>query len=116
MSETATAAPWTVMKFGGTSVASRPNWEAIASLARDRQAEGFRVLLVCAAVAGVPACLNKLADRPAGHAGLNEILGLHRALLFNEHEGYLETFRPYALPDRVWVEEAGVELRRLVES
>ena len=25
-------------------------------------------------------------------------LGLHRALFFNEHEGYLETFRPYALP------------------
>jgi len=25
-------------------------------------------------------------------------LGLHRALFYNEHEGYLETFRPYALP------------------
>ena len=74
------AAKWIVLKFGGTSVASRPNWEAIASLARDRQAEGFRVLLVCSAVAGVTDCLNELADRPAGHAGLNEILDLHRAL------------------------------------
>jgi DNA segregation ATPase FtsK/SpoIIIE, S-DNA-T family len=26
-------------------------------------------------------------------------LGLHRALLYNEREGYLEKFRPYALPD-----------------
>ena len=25
-------------------------------------------------------------------------LGLHRALFYNEQEGYLETFRPYALP------------------
>jgi len=32
-------------------------------------------------------------------------LGLHRALFFNEREGTLETFRPYALPGRGWVEE-----------
>ncbi len=25
-------------------------------------------------------------------------LGMHRALFYNEHEGYLETFRPYAAP------------------
>ena len=41
-------------------------------------------------------------------------LGLHRALFYNEHEGYLETFRPYALPGSAWIEEAGRELRRLV--
>ena len=74
------SAKWIVLKFGGTSVAGRPNWEAIASLARDREAEGFRVLLVCSAVAGVTDRLNELADRPGGHAGLNEILDLHRAL------------------------------------
>jgi hypothetical protein len=33
-------------------------------------------------------------------------LGLHRALFFNEREGTLETFRPYALPGKGWVEEA----------
>ncbi len=32
-------------------------------------------------------------------------LGLHRAVLFNEREGSLETFRPYALPGNDWVEE-----------
>ncbi|MEI8291208.1 MAG: hypothetical protein WCH99_17205, partial [Verrucomicrobiota bacterium] len=31
-------------------------------------------------------------------------LGLHRALYFNDREGYLETFRPYAQPDSGWVE------------
>lgn len=29
-------------------------------------------------------------------------LGLHRALLYNEHEGTLETFRPYAQPEANW--------------
>jgi hypothetical protein len=33
-------------------------------------------------------------------------LGLHRALFFNEREGVLETFRPYALPGKAWLEEA----------
>jgi len=33
-------------------------------------------------------------------------LGLHRALLYNEQEGYLETFRPYALPSAKWFEQA----------
>jgi DNA segregation ATPase FtsK/SpoIIIE, S-DNA-T family len=32
-------------------------------------------------------------------------LGLHRALFYNEREGSLETFRPYAQPDNQWVEE-----------
>ena len=31
-------------------------------------------------------------------------LGLHRALFYNEQEGQLETFRPYALPTAEWVE------------
>jgi DNA segregation ATPase FtsK/SpoIIIE-like protein len=33
-------------------------------------------------------------------------LGLQRALFYNDREGYLETFRPYALPDNEWIEEA----------
>jgi len=37
-------------------------------------------------------------------------LGLHRALLYNEQEGTLETFRPYALPDAGWLAEAGAQL------
>ena len=41
------------------------------------------------------------------------MLGLHRALFYNEQEGYLETFRPYALPDEAWIEEAGRNLKKL---
>ena len=40
-------------------------------------------------------------------------LGLHRAILFNGHEGWLETFRPYALPDEAWLDEVGRKLARL---
>ena len=42
------------------------------------------------------------------------MLGLHRALLFNAQEGYLETYRPYALPHAEWIEEAGQRLRKLL--
>ena len=38
-------------------------------------------------------------------------LGLHRALLYNEHEGTLETFRPYATPDPDWLSAAGEKLQ-----
>ncbi len=40
-------------------------------------------------------------------------LGLNRALFYNEQEGYLETFRPYALPGHDWLEEAGQSLTEL---
>ena len=39
-------------------------------------------------------------------------LGLHRALFFNEREGVLETFRPYAMPDSDWIRQAGEKLAR----
>jgi hypothetical protein len=32
-------------------------------------------------------------------------LGLHRAVYYNDREGYTEIFRPYALPDAGWIEE-----------
>ena len=38
-------------------------------------------------------------------------LGLHRAIFFNEHEGALETFRPYAMPTADWLREAGEAMR-----
>src|SRR5947209_18680112 len=41
-------------------------------------------------------------------------LGLHRALFYNEQEGHLETFRPYALPPSDWIEDAARNLTRLL--
>ncbi len=37
-------------------------------------------------------------------------LGLHRALFYNEHAGTLETFRPYAAPDRAWLDQAAAKM------
>ena len=39
-------------------------------------------------------------------------LGLHRALYYNEHEGYLETFRPYMMPGEEWVKGVLEKLNR----
>jgi hypothetical protein len=50
-----------------------------------------------------------LIDNPKAAA-----LGLHRALLYNAQEGSLETFRPYALPDRDWIDQTGRQLSRLL--
>jgi len=41
-----------------------------------------------------------LIDAPAAAT-----LGLHRALFYNDREGSLETFRPYAQPDPAWLEQ-----------
>ncbi len=43
------------------------------------------------------------------------LLGLHRALFYNAQEGYLETFRPYALPGGEWIEQAARSLTRLLK-
>ena len=47
-----------------------------------------------------------LIDSPAAGS-----LGLHRALLYNEALGTIETFRPYAEPDAVWWEEFAAGMR-----
>jgi hypothetical protein len=40
-------------------------------------------------------------------------LGLHRALFANGAQGWMETFRPYALPEPAWIERTAAALRRL---
>jgi diaminopimelate decarboxylase/aspartate kinase len=61
-------------------VAGRRQWETIASLAKKRRSEGFRVLLVCSAVAGVTDRLNTLAYKPDSTELLEELLDTHRKL------------------------------------
>lgn len=41
-------------------------------------------------------------------------LGMHRALYYNDREGYTEMFRPYARPGNEWIEKAAAELKRLL--
>ena len=39
-------------------------------------------------------------------------LGLNRALLYNDREGYMETFRPYARPGNDWLDDVAKQLKR----
>ena len=58
----APAAPWVVLKFGGTSVSSRARWNTIGDLVAKRKSEGFRVLVVVSAVSGVTNALVALTE------------------------------------------------------
>ncbi|WP_281244047.1 bifunctional aspartate kinase/diaminopimelate decarboxylase [Rhodanobacter glycinis] len=53
-------APWIVMKFGGTSVATLPRWQNIMELAASRRAEGARVVIVVSALSGITDALKQL--------------------------------------------------------
>jgi diaminopimelate decarboxylase/aspartate kinase len=74
------AEKWIVLKFGGTSVAGRRQWETIVSLAAARRSEGYRVLLVCSAVSGVTDLLDTLAQEPGSTDRLEQLLDIHRDL------------------------------------
>jgi diaminopimelate decarboxylase/aspartate kinase len=53
---------WIVLKFGGTSVSSAKNWATIASVLRDRVAEGYRPVVVHSALSGVTTALDAVAE------------------------------------------------------
>jgi diaminopimelate decarboxylase/aspartate kinase len=96
---------WIVLKFGGTSVAARPQWETIARLVSDRNAEGYRVLLVCSAVAGVTDLLNALADEPASLSSQEQFWQVHRSL-----------GRELGVDEGSWLPEAQNLLRQALEA
>ncbi|MEZ0370482.1 MAG: aspartate kinase [Candidatus Sericytochromatia bacterium] len=56
------SAPWIVLKFGGTSVASAAAWRRILSISETHLRAGFRPLLVCSALAGVSNLLEESYD------------------------------------------------------
>jgi diaminopimelate decarboxylase/aspartate kinase len=61
--EAAAAPGWVVLKFGGTSVASKAGWDTIARLVRERRNERFRVVVVVSALTGVTNALQALIER-----------------------------------------------------
>jgi len=74
---------WIVLKFGGTSVSTAPNWKTIAGVVRARLNEGYRPLVVHSALSGVTRSLDRLATAALsrGHAEvLEEIDARHRTL------------------------------------
>ncbi|MEO0996130.1 MAG: bifunctional aspartate kinase/diaminopimelate decarboxylase [Pseudomonadota bacterium] len=72
-----------VMKYGGSSVASRANWDTIRDTLRQRLDSGLNVVLVHSALAGVSdrlAALLREAERGGGEGLVAEIRALHGAL------------------------------------
>src|SRR5690242_20742488 len=80
-------APWVVLKFGGTSVATVERWRTILHLAATRRAEGARVLVVVSALSGVTDALKALCTCAPGEraAALQALHEKHRALVAQMH-------------------------------
>ncbi|MEL6367445.1 MAG: bifunctional aspartate kinase/diaminopimelate decarboxylase [Pseudomonadota bacterium] len=53
---------WVVLKFGGSSVATLPNWQLIAKRLRDRIDTGHRVMVVHSAIRGISDMLQLALD------------------------------------------------------
>ncbi|MDJ0654820.1 MAG: bifunctional aspartate kinase/diaminopimelate decarboxylase [Xanthomonadales bacterium] len=81
MTSTDSAAPWVVMKFGGTSVADRDCWDTIGVQARRFTSEGQRVLVVVSAVRGVTDALQgAIADPGSAAQALEQVLSRYAKL------------------------------------
>ncbi|MEO8999627.1 MAG: bifunctional aspartate kinase/diaminopimelate decarboxylase, partial [Rhodanobacter sp.] len=92
-------APWIVMKFGGTSVATLPRWQNILELVASRRAEGARVLVVVSALSGITDALKKMCkegDRGKRSEAAKTIVQRHYELL--EH---MQLALPETLGDRL---------------
>ena len=77
-------APWVVMKFGGTSVATLPRWQNILELVASRRAEGAHVLVVVSALSGITDALKalcKVEDRSKRIEAARAISQRHYELL-----------------------------------
>jgi len=59
------AAPWIVLKFGGTSVSTRERWDKIAAIARAWRERGKSVLVVVSALSGITDQLKALCEAQA---------------------------------------------------
>lgn len=100
---------WVVLKFGGTSVASRQRWETIRSILETRLEEGYQVMVVCSALSGVSNLLQDLTNRIANEEDTEDALGRFRQM----HEDFCEQMdADFDALAGEWYEE----LSRLVEG
>lgn len=68
-----TDAPWIVVKFGGTSVSTRPRWDNIASIVGAHRKQGKRVLIVVSALSGITDQLKAIGEAHADDGLCREI-------------------------------------------
>lgn len=81
------ARPWVVLKFGGTSVASKARWTVIRDQIRARLAASDRPVVVCSAVAGISDALDALPALAlaAGAEDPDRALAEHIELIEGRH-------------------------------
>jgi diaminopimelate decarboxylase/aspartate kinase len=77
-------AGWIVVKFGGTSVSTRPRWDTIRRIAADWRARGKRVLIVVSALSGITDKLKAITESKGDAARRasvrDEIVARHEAM------------------------------------
>lgn len=75
---------WHLLKFGGTSVSSRQNWDTIAAIIKRKRAKGKKTFIVHSAVTSVSNRLEELielAQQGEYHAAYKELVDIHQCLL-----------------------------------
>ncbi|ACV27240.1 bifunctional aspartate kinase/diaminopimelate decarboxylase [Kangiella koreensis] len=73
-----------VLKFGGTSVSSRSNWDTIAKIVKRKRAKGIKVFIVHSAISTVSNRLEQLIAQAIGGdyvEGYQAIVTLHNQLI-----------------------------------
>ena len=101
----ATAAPWIVLKFGGTSVSTLSNWRNIAEVTRRRLAEGAHVLIVHSAVSGITDRLERLLTAA--------LAGEHEAAVAAIEHRHLELARELGIGPSPQLDASFAELRQI---
>lgn len=103
----ATNNSWQLLKFGGTSVSTRRNWDNIASIIKRKQAKGKKVFVVHSAVSSVSNRLDaliELALKGEYIDAFEEVVEIHQKLL-----------KELELPHNLLDEEYGF-LKRLLDG
>ncbi len=98
-------APWVVLKFGGTSVASFECWQTIAREAAER-AKRQRVLIVCSALAGTTDLLEEAVTSAGAGRETDALVRIERAHADLASAAGLDPEGPELAPMRSHLEEA----------
>jgi ABC-type multidrug transport system fused ATPase/permease subunit len=115
--------------FSSGESSSAPNPAAVLqSLVAEGAAHGIHVIVTCDSFNNISRFLGRKALTEFSNRVLFQMsasdsaalidapdagnLGLHRALLYNDREGYTEVFRPYARPGNEWLDQVAAQLKR----
>ncbi|MDZ7715711.1 MAG: bifunctional aspartate kinase/diaminopimelate decarboxylase [Balneolaceae bacterium] len=74
---------WIVLKFGGTSVSGRQNWDHILNVIEQRRQNDYRIIVVHSALSGISNKLQEIIDSAGGddsHKLVGEIKQKHKDL------------------------------------